>query len=269
MINELRLWIYKKHKSETFLGKVLFPFYILLRKYVRAIKIKSIGVCFLFRKKISNINYFERTLYSQSGEDGILEAIFYRIGTTNKFCVEFGVQTGTQCNTRYLREEKGWTGLLMDDGVENPKFIKKEFITAENINDLFKKYNVPNSFDLLSIDVDGNDYWIWNSLDRCYSPRVVIIEYNPLIPPSESKTIKYDPNFKWDGTAYCGASLLALVKLAQRKGYTLVGCNTFGVNAFFIRNNEIKDNFIIKNITELYRPWHGKVVSSENKMMEI
>ena len=204
--------------------------------------------------KIRSLNRFESKVYSQNGEDGILQALFSKIGTTNKFCVEFGVENGAECNTRYLREKKNWTGLLMDGGGTQPSCIKKEFITSDNINDLFKKYNVPKTFDLLSIDIDGNDYWVWKSLDTNYIPRVVVIEYNAKIPPSESKTIAYDPAFRWDGSDYYGASLGALVKLAQTKGYTLAGCERQGVNAFFIRNEELDGKFVIQELRELYKP---------------
>ena len=100
--------------------------------------------------------------------------------------------------------------------------IKKEKVDASNINFLLAKYSVPREFDLLSIDIDSNDYYVWKALEG-YSPRIVVIEYNASFPPTESKTIKYDPNFVWDGTNYYGASLLALKKLGQSKGYILIG----------------------------------------------
>ena len=225
---------------------------------------------------IRDLNNFESTVYSQSGEDGILEAIFSRVGICNKFFVEFGVGDGHECNTRILREKQHWTGLLMDGRGLKPSLVKQEFITAENINGLFKKYNVPDEFDLLSIDLDGNDYWVWKALSNQYSPRVVVIEYNASIPPAISRTIEYDAHFKWDGTDYFGASLLALVKLGSVKGYTLVGCNNFGVNAFFVRNDLMEDNFEIRDIQELYRPpQYGKggdslgYPSSHRTMIEV
>ena len=203
---------------------------------------------------IRNLNRFEFKVYSQNGEDGILQAIFSKIGTTNKYGVEFGVQDGMERNTRYLCEKKGWTCLLMDAGDNYSTMIKKEFITAENINQLFEKYAVPELFDLLCIDIDGNDYWVWMSLDNRYAPRVVVVEYNASIPPQESKAIAYDPQFRWDGSDYFGASLLALTKLASAKGYTLVGCDRQGVNAFFVRNDLIQGSFVPSDIKTLYRP---------------
>jgi len=90
------------------------------------------------REKLADINLFERKICSQQGEDGIIEFIFYTIGTTNKFYVEIGVGNGTECNTRYLFEKKGWTGIMID-AMHKSRFIKKELVSAENINDLFRK----------------------------------------------------------------------------------------------------------------------------------
>lgn len=204
-------------------------------------------------KTIKNLNFFEQRIYSQNGEDGLLKIIFYKIGATDKFCVEFGVEDGRECNTRYLIEKKGWRYLHMDGSNDTQASTKKEVITAENINALFLKYHVPEEFDLLSIDIDYNTYWVWKALDH-YRPRVVVIEYNASIPPSESKAAVYDPNGVWDGTDYYGASLLAFVNLGESKGYTCIGCESKGVNAFFIRNDLINDHFMIKEINALYRP---------------
>lgn len=135
---------------------------------------------------------------------------------------------------------------------------------------------MPKSFDLLSIDIDFNDYWVWKSIVD-YSPRVVVIEFNSSIPPNESKVVPYDPNAQWDGTNFFGASLLALKHLGLEKGYTLVGCDSNGVNAFFCKSDLIS-NIKIKDIQDLYRPpKYGEVVNgvhighppSDKKMIEI
>lgn len=230
------------------------------------------------KKKELDINYFEKKVYSQNGEDGIIEFIFNTIGTTNRFFVEFGVQDGMNCNTRYLLDMKGWNGLMMEADDHGKPHIKKEFVTAENINDLFEKYLVPHYFDLLSIDIDFNDYWVWNAI-KTYHPRVVIIEYNATFPHTESKVVEYNPKSNWDGTNYFGASLLALVKLGKSKGYTLIGCDSNGVNAFFIKNELFNEKKIKKRtIQELYRPpKYGQVINGEytghppsnRKMIEI
>ena len=223
-----------------------------------------------------NIDYFEKKIFSQNGEDGIINFIFSTIGTHNKFFVEFGVKNGTECNTRYLLEKKDWTGLMMDENPNQSKKIKKEFVTPENINDLLKKYEVPHKFDLLSIDIDYNDYWVWESIKGFY-PRVVVIEYNSSIPPNESKVIEYDLNDKWDKTNYFGASLLALVKLGKNKGYELVGCDSNGINAFFIQR-EIVKGLIKRTYSQMYKPpQYGQLINgkhighpfSKRKMMEI
>jgi len=208
---------------------------------------------FLEKGEIDDLKPFEQRVYSQNGEDGIIKIIFYNIGTTNKFCVEFGVGDGKENNTRYLIERKGWNFLQMDFGPRTPPNAKKEFVTADNINDLFKKYIVPKEFDLLSIDIDSNDYWVWKAIKN-YLPRVVVIEYNASIPPDQAKTIEYDPKAGWDGTDYFGASLLALEKLGKEKGYSLIGCDSKGINAFFIRNDVLKNYFVAKSAIKAYRP---------------
>ena len=266
-----------------------------------------------------DINLHEKKIYSQNGEDGILEFIFSKIGITNKFSVEFGVGNGFECNTVYLLEKKNWTGLMMDYGADqdiqwkgvmqkawsnknigfsnnikkyvrfSKKIIKRkersihfkldiknERITAGNIENLFKKYQVPENFDLLSIDIDYNDYWVWKAICD-FHPRVLVIEFNSSIPPNESKVVPYDPNAMWDGTNYFGASLLALKNLSLEKNYTLLGCDNNGINAFFCRSDLVK-NFKIKDIEDLYRPpKYGEMINdvyighpkSDKKMIEI
>lgn len=191
-----------------------------------------------YRANHSVFNASEKKVYSQHGEDGIIKAVFEHIGTSTEFFVEFGVEDGTECNTRYLKES-GWRGLWMDGSGDNIH-VQREFVMAENINELFQKYAVPEEFDLLSIDIDGNDLWVWKALDARYQPRLVIIEYNPTLPPTLNRTIEYDPRFIWDKTDYFGASLKALDELALQKGYRLVCCNKMGVNAFFLRQDIIE-----------------------------
>lgn len=212
------------------------------------------------RPRIRDINRFERKICSQNGEDGIINAIFRKIGTTNRFYVEFGVENGMECNTRYLKETKNWEGLMMD-GRENPGTeIKQAFITAENIQELFRKYAVPARFDLLSIDLDLNDYWIWKAIED-YRPRVVIIEYNSTLPLSQSKVVAYEASAMWDGSNYFGASLGALIKLGKEKGYTLVGCENRGINAFFVLDELIGPHFDLPSPEAMFKPpvWGKKI----------
>jgi len=207
------------------------------------------------KKPIADNTRYERQISSQNGEDGILEAVFVKIGTTNKYFVEFGSGDTHECNTLYLSRCKGWKGLWMDATyLDRRGRVKQERITAENIEALFQKHHVPQEFDLLSIDIDGNDYWVWKAITN-YHPRVVAIEYNSTIPPTESKTIPYDPNHMWDGsTNFFGASLLALKELGEQKGYTLIGCENSGTNAFFVKQELVRGRFLVREVSSLYRP---------------
>ena len=158
--------------------------------------------------------------YSQFEEEQILDDLFKEIGTTNKYFVEIGCLPDGRLSNTMLLKEQGWVGhwFDMNDGVG----IIKEFITAENINDLMDKYNVPQSPDLMSIDVDGNDYHIFKALDRI--PRVLIIEYNE---HKEQGVAEYIPEYVWDGRSRSfGTAKSDMVALAKDKGYSLKGQTT-------------------------------------------
>lgn len=211
---------------------------------------------------IDDITKYERNICSRDGADGILEMIFNEIGTTNKYFVEFGAW-GHGDNALHLYRHKQWTGLWMD-GKGNGTSIKKERITAENINELFLKYQVPKCFDLLSIDMDSNDYWIWKALDYC--PRIVVIEYNACLPAASDLIVEYDPNLTWDGSDYFGASLLALTKLAAQKGYKLIGCDKTGANAYFCLN-ELGEKFKGGTAQEMYHSPAYKKYPKSNRWL--
>jgi len=235
-------------KTLIWLRGILFAYSILPFHKIFSLPLRNL---YLFARRIP---FIERKEYSQNGEDGIIKAIFTMIGITNKYFVEFGVEDGIECNTRYLSKHKGWKGILMDGGHDDPSLnLHREFITAENIEELFRKYDVPKEFDLLSIDIDGNDYWVWKAITH-FSPRVVIMEYNACIPYTPLVSIPYDPAFQWDKTDYYGASLSAFVQLGKDKGYTLVGTDPNGVNAFFVRDDQIQGNFLLQSPDALYRP---------------
>eukprot|EP00941_MAST-03F_sp_MAST-3F-sp1_P004526 g4526.t1 len=200
-------------------------------------------------------------VYSQNGEDGILSALFGRFGTTNRYYVEFGVEDGNECNSRFLRESHGWKGLMMDGGFEdNTIGLYKEFVTAETINTLFTKHAVPREFDLLSIDIDYNDYWMWKAInDEKFSARIVVIEVNSHIPPQEARTVPYEATGNWDGeTRYQGASVAAFEKIGREKGYTLVYCESRGVNCFFVRDDILG---LMQNENPAEEPWNLSAIS--------
>lgn len=202
------------------------------------------------------LNRFEFQAFSQVGDDGIIEEIFNRIGVTNQYFIEFGVEDGTETNSTYLLY-KGWKGLWMDGSEANIKAIHhhcskaiargdlkavQAFITAENIEFLFQQAGVPTEPDLLSIDIDRNDLYVWKAINQ-YKPRVVIVEYNAVYRPGCEFVVDYDAAAMWDGSSNTGASLDAFCKLGGEKGYKLVGCCFAGVNAYFVREDLIGSHF--------------------------
>jgi len=190
-------------------------------------------------------------VYSQNDEDGIIAEIFSRIGMTNRIFVEFGVETGVECNTVKLLVE-GWRGLWIEADPASAASIRDIFssfiasrqltlvesrVTAENIDALIASGGIVGEIDLLSIDIDYNDYWVWRAIKQI-NPRLVAIEYNATFRPPMSIVVPYRPDGRWDGaTNYYGASLEALVRLGRQKGYRVVGCSLAGVNAFFVRED--------------------------------
>lgn len=190
---------------------------------------------------IENIDYnveltqYQKKILSQYGQDGILNKIFDILGITNKYFVEFGSNANDdgEGNTANLRK-RGFNGLLMDktdkpysifcpNKIYEKKYeIEYEFITAKNINNIFEKYNVPNEFDLLSIDIDGQEFHVWNNLSPKYRPRVVIIAINNIFPPGVDRVMDFDENWSWKGDEFFGSSISAMKNLGLKKGYSLV-----------------------------------------------
>jgi len=201
--------------------------------------------------------------FSQSGEDGILLYLFSLIGEETRRAVEICAGDGIECNSANLILNHGWTGLLVDGDPERirrarafytrskdtwmwPPTIAEAWVTVDNVNDLIRKHGFEGEIDLLSLDMDGVDYWIWKAID-CINPRVVVLEYQSLWGPDRSVTVPYDPNFRpylVEGFPdYAGASLAAFIKLGRSKGYRLVGCQRLGFNAFFVRQGVGEDIF--------------------------
>lgn len=216
-----------------------------------------------------DLNLFEQKIFSQNGEDGItmkLVDTIYSSDNENKFYVEFGVEDGKECNTRILREKYKWNGLQMDGSNENNIInLKKECITKENVVELFEKYNVPRNINVLSIDIDFNDFYCLKEILKNYKCDIIICEYNGTHLVNEDKIILYErwdgcSNYfgGWDGSNYFGASLLSFYKLGKMYNYSLVYCNKNGVNCFFIHNDIITvNNLKIKNlddIEKIYKP---------------
>ena len=200
----------------------------------------------------------ERQVYSQGGEDGVIARIFECIGTRNRYFVEFGAWDGQHwSNTANLRMHEGWDGLLIDrDGARrNEALVKPHSITRENVNEVFARYDVPHDLDLLSMDIDGNEYWVWQALT--YRPRVVVIEYNMGFALDVAKTIAYRADHEWDDSGYHGASLAALRKLGRSKGYSLIYTDSWVPNAFFVADEELPPELIDLPIEQV-AAWHQR-----------
>ncbi len=189
---------------------------------------------------IKNVNLIKR--YAQFGEEAIFDYIFQNIGVTNKYLVDFGASSLNLglSNSKYLLEN-GWNGLLMDGKTDGNPFIKEEFITSENICSLFEKYGTPKEFDLLSIDIDGNDVWVLESiLKGGYKPRVIINEFNGCVPVGVNKTIKYNPSHSWGENDYFGGSFSAFQVLLKKFGYTLI-YQIATTNMIFVRGDIVPE----------------------------
>ena len=214
-----------------------------------------------------DLNLHAAQVFSQFGEDGIIRRIFDVIGRTNRFCVEFGGYDGvTMSNTARLLREEDWHGGFIEadpelfsqllDNYRTRATVRaqKAFVTPDNIEALFDELEAPADMDLLCIDIDGNDYWVWQSIQR-FKPRVVVIEFNGAYPPPRKWVMAYNPMHCWKGNDYYGASPQSLTDLAKTKGYELVCCEEQGANLFFVRSDlyplfAIPDN----RLETLYRP---------------
>jgi len=197
---------------------------------------------------------FGYRVYSQSDEDGILHEIFRRIGERNRTFVELGSGDGLENNTLFLLVQ-GWRGLWLEGSErrvtsakralareirEGRLTVAQHFVTAKNVNEAIARHAPEGELDLLSIDLDGNDYYILEAV-QAVKPRVIVAEYNAKFPPDVAWTIEYNEAHRWDATDYYGASLKALEILLAKRGYVLVGCNLLGSNAFFIREELATD----------------------------
>ncbi len=217
----------------------------------------------------NKINDYEFKVYSQWGEDGIIQYLIKNIEMPRKIFVEFGVENYTECNTRFLLVNNNWSGLIIEGKQEHTDSIKRSslywrynlkainsFVTAENIDEILESNGLSGEIGVLSIDVDGNDYWIWKAISVS-QPIIVVIEYNYRFGIDKAVSTPYDPWFdrekKHHSMIYFGASLKALFLLGQKKGYDFVGCSNNGVNAFFVRKDKKPDFIRNLSVKEGYR----------------
>jgi len=189
--------------------------------------------------------------HSQNGQDYIIEDLSKKLGIANGWFVEFGAKDGyVLSNTAHFMDDYGWSGVYIESDkiladnlkinmAKNPKiFPIHAMVTAENINEILKTTPLPQDFDLLSIDIDSNDYWVWQAIT--YTPKIVCIEYNSNFHPTESMALRYNPTYLYQNDKNYGASALALIKLGKRKGYKLVTYISL-LDLIFVREDIAKD----------------------------
>ena len=208
----------------------------------------------------------EKSVFSQGGEDGVIEKIFQLIEPTTRYAVEFGAGMGMHhSNVRNLFLQ-GWSGLQIEGNPKKFERLKQNYrelprvtnllawVWPGNIEHLFERAGVPRDLDLLVIDIDSNDYWVWKVIHD-FRPKVVLIEYNAAFAPPERKVVAYHPMNHADSTDYYGASIQALYELGKQKGYELVYCTKSGINLFFV-DRSYYDRFGIEDNSPatLYHP---------------
>jgi hypothetical protein len=222
---------------------------------------------------VNNIADVEFSVFSQGGEDGIIQYLLGQVPVDNCCFVEFGVEHYRQANTRFLLMQNNWRGLVLDGDKKNIRRIRQSmlyvhyglqavqaFIDRENINNLIRESGIAGDIGLLSVDIDGNDYWVWQAIE-VISPRIVVVEYNATFGCRHSITVPYDSDFVRQRAHYSylyfGASLPALVALGKAKGYSFVGCSSNGVNAFFVRN-DVVGSLRVMTAEEGFKPNYGR-----------
>lgn len=214
-------------------------------------------------RKINSLEEAEFQVFSQFGEDGIIQWLIHNVDIGSKTFIEFGVENYEEANTRYLLMNNNWSGLVMDGSRENIDQIKNAewfwrydltavdaFITTANINQLITEAGFAGDIGILSIDLDGNDWWILNAI-TCVSPRILICEYNNIFGPDKKVTVPYDAEFvrsrKHYSNLYWGGSIAAFCGWARENGYYYAGSNSAGNNAFFLRKDCVKNCIIPDN----------------------
>jgi hypothetical protein len=218
---------------------------------------------------LDDVEAAEFRVFSQFGEDGIIQFLIRRVPIENEVFVEFGVSDYREANTRFLLVQDNWRGLILDAADDHRRFVEASglawrhdidavsaFIDRENIDRLISSSGIRGDIGLLSIDLDGNDYWVLEAIESV-SPRIIVAEYNSVFGSEAEVSVPYEPTFVRDrahwSSLYWGASIAALAELATRKGYALVAGNRAGNNAFFVRRDVLGD-LAERRPAEVYRP---------------
>jgi len=280
----------KKYRVKRFfrsLRRAIVPWQFRARKVIRKWRRSDVAVWPPASSDAPGLEAYEYSLLSQNGEDGIIRHVFDEIGFESRHFVEFGFGAA-QCNALRLMLHEKFRGLMIDGSDEQCNFFNyaarklgiegvravQAFIDLDNLESLIAGNGIPRDIDFLSVDVNGNDYWFWEKL-QCVSPRLACIEYNAGIGPDLSWTIPYAADFEryaaHPSGFFAGASLAALEALGRRKAYRLIGCDSTGTNAFFLRNDIRAPALPTKTVAEAYRPhanWLGRGIS-EARQLEI
>jgi hypothetical protein len=225
-----------------------------------------------------SINDAEFKVFSQFGEDGAIQYLLANVEVSERTFVEIGVESYRESNTRFLALHDNWRGLAVDGDVSHVDFIEgsdigwrvdvtplQAFVTRESINELLSENGFTGDLGLMSIDIDGMDYWVLEALNVA-RPAILVLEFNSTFGPTERVVVPYDPTFvcgqaHWSHLYY-GASLSALTELAERRGYSLVGATTNAVNAFYVRNDLLGD-LTTTTAAEAWRP--SRFLASRNE----
>jgi hypothetical protein len=224
------------------------------------------------RQATKNLKDYEFKVFSQWGEDGIIQHLCKSVTIKHRTFIEFGVECFFQSNCRFLQMKDNWSGFVIDGSSENIRKLKDSyfywkydlqaiaaFITRENINELLAKSGFDEDLGILSIDIDGNDYHVLDAIKH-FRPRILICEYNSVFGGVRTISIPYDAAFNRTrshySNLYFGASLAAITHLANIRGYSLVGTNSAGGNAFFVRNDLVTDKVAVISSAEAYFPSH-------------
>ena len=209
------------------------------------------------RCTVENIRDAEFKVFSQFGDDGIIQYLIHNVDIPCKSFIEFGVENYMESNTRFLLMNDNWRGLIIDGSKEAVDYIRNDeiywrhdltavnhFITRDNINTIFSENGFSEEIGILSIDIDGNDYWIWDSIVMV-DPVIVIVEYNSVFGAGRAVTVPYVDDFQRTkahySNLYWGCSLKALCLLSSKKEYAFVGCNSSGNNAYFVRKDRMSN----------------------------
>lgn len=243
---------------------------------------KKLSILNLKKKKINDLSEIEYKVFSQWGEDGIIDWITSKLKDIPKSFLEIGTENYNESNTRYLLQNKNWTGYIVEGNKKAVEEIKKNrifwkynltvknaFINSTNINQILKKIKIPKKIGLLSIDIDSIDYWVLKEL-KYVIPVIIVCEFNPLFGKKKLVTVPNKKNFirtkEHFSNLYYGASIKAFQSLLKKNGYIFIGTNTAGNNAFFIKKNYSKN---VLNLIKKKKIFESQFRESRNKQNKL